>query len=185
MDRGQAARLRGAAEGTPWAQGLVDYDATPFAERAPGCSCEHSTFFAFGTEESYGYLPNDYVRDKDGNAACLMFAELCAWVKGRGLTVPEYLDELYVRHGFFLEGAINIYYEGASGSAKIRRILDTYRTLAPPGVRRCGGRRIPGLRPGAHPRRRRRARSRSRTSTSSRWRTATASRRAAAAPSRR
>ena len=35
------------------------------------------------------------VRDKDGNSACLMFAEVCAWVKSRGLTVPEYLDEIY------------------------------------------------------------------------------------------
>jgi phosphoglucomutase len=71
------------------------------------------------------------VRDKDGNAACLMFTELCTWVKSRGLTVPEYLDELYVRHGFFLEGVINVYYEGATGAAKIRRILDTYRTDPP------------------------------------------------------
>jgi phosphoglucomutase len=108
----------------------LDYDATPFATRAR-LHLEHGTFFAFGTEESYGYLPNDYVRDKDANAACLMFAELSAWVKGRGLTVPDYLDELYVKHGYFLEGVINIYYEGASGAAKIRRILDTYRSAPP------------------------------------------------------
>jgi phosphoglucomutase len=92
---------------------------------------QHSTFYAFGTEESYGYLPNDFVRDKDGNAACLMFAELCAWVKSRGLTVPEYLDEIFVRCGFYLEGVINLYYEGASGNAKIKRILDTYRESPP------------------------------------------------------
>ena len=107
-----------------------DYDGTPFAERAR-LLMAHSTFYAFGCEESYGYLPNDYVRDKDGNAACLMFAELCAWVKSRGLTVPEYLDELYLKYGFYLEGVINLYYEGASGHAKIRRILDTYRTDPP------------------------------------------------------
>ena len=107
-----------------------DYDKTPFAERAR-LLLKHSTFFVFGTEESYGYLPNDYVRDKDGNAACLMFAELCAWVAGRGLTVPEYLDQIYLKYGFYLEDTINIYYEGASGSAKIRRILDTYRTSRP------------------------------------------------------
>ena len=70
-----------------------DYDKTPFAERA-SLLLRHSTFFVFGTEESYGYLPNDFVRDKDGNAACLMFSELCAWVAGQGLTVPEYLDHL-------------------------------------------------------------------------------------------
>src|SRR5688572_3062582 len=60
-----------------------------------------------------------------------MFAELCAWVKGRGMTVPEYLDEVFLRYGFYLEGVINIYYEGASGSAKIKRILETYRANPP------------------------------------------------------
>jgi phosphoglucomutase len=60
-----------------------------------------------------------------------MFAELCAWVKSRGLTVPGYLDEIYLRYGFFLEGVINIYYEGASGAAKIKRILETYRAKPP------------------------------------------------------
>jgi phosphoglucomutase len=60
-----------------------------------------------------------------------MFAELCAWVKGRGLTVPEYLDEIFLRYGFYLEGVINIYYEGASGNAKIKRILETYRSNPP------------------------------------------------------
>jgi phosphoglucomutase len=108
----------------------VDYDALPLATRAR-LQGERGTFYVFGTEESYGYLPNDFVRDKDGNAACLMFAELCAWVKDRRLTVPEYLDELYVRYGYFLEGVINIYYEGATGAAKIRRILETYRTDPP------------------------------------------------------
>ena len=60
-----------------------------------------------------------------------MFAEVCAWVKSRGLTVPEYLDELYLKFGFFHEGVINIYFEGASGAAKIKRILDTYRSRPP------------------------------------------------------
>jgi phosphoglucomutase len=107
-----------------------DYEATPFAERAKLLQ-QHSTFYIFGTEESYGYLPNDYLRDKDGNSACLMFAELCAWVKGRGLTMPEYLDEVFLRYGFYLEGVINIYYEGASGNAKIKRILESYRSNPP------------------------------------------------------
>lgn len=126
-----AAKMRGYEEKLRATMGPgFDYDATPFEQRVKLLQ-QHSTFYAFGCEESYGYLPNDYVRDKDGNAACLMFAEVCAWVKSRGLTVPEYLDELFLRHGFFLEGTINIYYEGASGSAKIKRILDTYRSNPP------------------------------------------------------
>lgn len=107
-----------------------NYDQTPFETRAKLLQ-QHSTFYAFGSEESYGYLPNDLVRDKDGNAACLMFAELAAWVKARGLTVPEYLDEVYLRYGFYLEGVINLYYEGASGSEKIKRILESYRSSPP------------------------------------------------------
>ncbi len=126
-----AAKMRGYEEKLCRAMGPgFDYDATPFAERAKLLQ-QYSTFYAFGTEESYGYLPNDYLRDKDGNAACLMFAELCAWVKGRGLTVPEYLDEVFLRYGFYLEGVINLYYEGASGNAKIKRILETYRSSPP------------------------------------------------------
>jgi len=111
----------------------LDYDALPLATRAR-LHGRCSTFFAFGTEESYGFLPNDFVRDKDGNAACLMFAELCAWVRSRDLTVPEYLDELYVRYGYFTEGQINLYYEGATGAEKIRRILESYRAHPPQAV---------------------------------------------------
>ncbi|HVS53168.1 MAG TPA: phospho-sugar mutase [Opitutaceae bacterium] len=126
-----AAKMRGYEEKLRAAMGPgFDYDATPFEERAKLLQ-QHSTFYAFGTEESYGYLPNDLLRDKDGNSACLMFAELCAWVKSRGLTVPEYLDEIFLRCGFYLEGVINIYYEGATGSAKIKKILETYRANPP------------------------------------------------------
>ncbi len=126
-----AAKMRGYENQLCAAMGPgFDYEATPFEERAR-LLLKHSTFYVFGTEESYGYLPNDYLRDKDGNSACLMFAELCAWVKGRGLTVPEYLDEIFLRYGFYLEGVINIYYEGASGNAKIKRILETYRSNPP------------------------------------------------------
>ncbi len=126
-----AAKMRGYEDQLVKAMGPgFDYEATPFEQRAK-LLLQHSTFYVFGTEESYGYLPNDYLRDKDGNSACLMFAEVCAWVKSRGLTVPEYLDEIFLRYGFYLEGVINIYYEGASGNAKIKRILESYRSNPP------------------------------------------------------
>jgi len=126
-----AAKMRGYEEKLTASMGHgFNYDKTPFRERAKLLQ-QHSCFYLFGTEESYGYLPNDSVRDKDGSSACLMFAELCAWVKSRGKTVPEYLDEIYLRYGFYLEGVINIYYEGATGAAKIKRILETYRANPP------------------------------------------------------
>lgn len=126
-----AAKMRGYEEKVRAAMGPdFDYDAAPLAEKAR-LQQLHGSFYVLGNEESYGYLPNDALRDKDGNSACLMFAELCAAVKARGLTVPEYLDEIYLKCGYFLEGVINLYYEGASGNAKIRRILDTYRATPP------------------------------------------------------
>ncbi|HRP05034.1 MAG TPA: phospho-sugar mutase, partial [Opitutaceae bacterium] len=57
--------------------------------------------------------------------------ELAASARERGLTIPECLDELYLKNGFFLEGVVNLYYEGATGAAKIKRILETYRNSPP------------------------------------------------------
>lgn len=129
-----AAKMRGYEEKLAAAmleEGIgLDYDATPFESRAKLLQ-KHSTFYAYGCEESYGYLPNDYVRDKDGNAACLMFAELCAAAKVAGETVLDRLDALYRKHGYFMEGTINLYYEGATGAEKIKRILSTYRSASP------------------------------------------------------
>lgn len=126
-----AAKMRGYEEQVRAAMGPdFDYEGTTPEQRAK-LTQKHATFYAFGTEESYGYLPNDYLRDKDANSACLMFAELCAAVKVRGITVSEYLDEIYLKYGFYLEGVINLYYDGASGNAKIKRILETYRENPP------------------------------------------------------
>jgi phosphoglucomutase len=130
-----AAKMRGYEEALKAAvlatEGIaLDYDATPFESRAR-LLLRHSSFYVFGSEESYGYLPNDLVRDKDGNAACLMFCELAAAAKERGVTVTDELDRLYLENGFHLEGVVNLYYEGASGAAKIKRILETYRSAPP------------------------------------------------------
>lgn len=112
-------------------QGIaLDYNATPLAARI-GLLQRYSTFYVFGGEESYGYMASDRVRDKDANAAVLMFAEMAAWLKARGKTVLDYLDEVYLKYGYYLEDLINIYYEGASGSAKIARILESYRANPP------------------------------------------------------
>ena len=59
-------------------QTQAGYDALPFAQRR-ALQLEKGTFFIFGGEESYGYSGGDYVRDKDANAAVLMFAEVAAW----------------------------------------------------------------------------------------------------------
>ncbi len=108
----------------------VDYDKLSQSERSKLLQ-EHSSFYVFGGEESYGYLPNDAVRDKDGNAACVIFCELVASLKTQGKTVLEYLDAMYLKYGYYLEGLGQIVYEGAVGAARIARILKTYRENPP------------------------------------------------------
>ncbi len=108
----------------------VDYDACDVWTRAD-LLLDYSTYFVFGGEESYGYLATDRVRDKDANAAVVMFCELAAYLKANEMTFPEYLDALYLQHGYYEEKTINIYYEGAAGSQKIKNILDSYRSSSP------------------------------------------------------
>ena len=108
----------------------VDYDACDIWTRAD-LLLDYSTYFVFGGEESYGYLASDKVRDKDANAAVVMFCEVAAYLKAQEMTFPEFLDSLYLQHGYYEEKTINIYYEGAAGSQKIKNILESYRCDAP------------------------------------------------------
>lgn len=112
--------------------GVSDYDALSLKERAELLQA-HSTFYVFGGEESYGYLPNDTVRDKDANAACALFCEIAASLKAKGSSMLDYLDAIYLKNGYFLEGLGQLVYEGAAGAAKIARILETYRSTPPTG----------------------------------------------------
>ena len=108
----------------------VDYDACDIWTKAD-LMLDYSTYFVFGGEESYGYLASDKLRDKDANAAVVMFCELAAYLKGQEMTFPEYLDSLYLQLGYYEEKTINIYFEGAAGSQKIKNILESYRSDPP------------------------------------------------------
>ncbi|MDR2200541.1 MAG: phospho-sugar mutase [Puniceicoccales bacterium] len=103
----------------------IDYVNTPAATRRK-LLLEHSTFFAFGGEESYGYLGSDNVRDKDANAATLMICEMFAFLKKSGKTLIDFRNEIYAQYGYYDETQLNIYYEGASGAEKIGNILQSY-----------------------------------------------------------
>jgi phosphoglucomutase len=92
---------------------------------------EHSSFFVFGGEESYGYSGADFVRDKDANAATLMFAEVCAYAKSLNRTVDELLDDIYCEYGYYLEKGNSLVFEGAAGSEKIRRLAESYKASPP------------------------------------------------------
>jgi phosphoglucomutase len=88
-------------------------------------------FFIFGGEESYGYLCTDWIRDKDGNGAVVMFAELAAYAASRGLTVPDLLDEVSCGFGVFVEHTESPEFPGADGAAKIKRLVESYSAHPP------------------------------------------------------
>jgi phosphoglucomutase len=92
---------------------------------------EQSSFYVFGGEESYGYSGADFVRDKDGNGAAVMFAEVAAYAKSRGLTLPGLLDEIYAEFGFYIEQGQSLTMEGAEGAAQIQRLVGSYATSPP------------------------------------------------------
>ena len=91
----------------------------------------HSSFYVFGGEESYGYSGADFVRDKDGNGAVVMFAEVAAYAKSRGLTLPALLDEIYAEYGYYLEKNGSLTLEGASGAAQIQELIASYGAKPP------------------------------------------------------
>jgi phosphoglucomutase len=88
----------------------------------------HSLFYVFGGEESYGYSGADFVRDKDGNGAAIMFCEVAAYAKSRRQTVDELLDEIFATFGYFAEKNGSLVFEGAEGAAKIARLAESYGT---------------------------------------------------------
>lgn len=92
---------------------------------------EKSEYYVAGGEESYGYSAADFVRDKDGNAAVIVFAEVAAYAKSRGLTLPEYLDEVFAEYGVYLEKNGSLFFEGAEGAAKIARLAASYAEQPP------------------------------------------------------
>ncbi len=95
---------------------------------------EHSTFFVFGGEESYGYLGSDFLRDKDANGAAVMFGELAAHAKSKGQTLPELLDEVYADYGYYIEKLHSVVLEGAEGATQIRSLAESYSTNPPTEV---------------------------------------------------
>jgi phosphoglucomutase len=85
-----------------------------------------------GGEESFGYLAGDYVRDKDGVSACSLAAEAAAWCRDtKGVTLYEWLQDLYVKFGFYREGLVNVVREGKDGAEQIQNMMVEYRANPP------------------------------------------------------
>ena len=88
-----------------------------------------------GGEESFGYLAGDYVRDKDGVSACSLAAEAAAWCRDtKGMTLYEWLQDLYVKFGFYREGLVNVVRKGKDGAEQIQNMMVEYRNNPPKGI---------------------------------------------------
>ena len=85
-----------------------------------------------GGEESFGYLAGDYVRDKDAVSACSLAAEAAAWVRDTmGISLYEWLKQLYVKYGFYQEGLVSVVRTGKEGAELIQRMMVDYRANPP------------------------------------------------------
>jgi phosphoglucomutase len=87
--------------------------------------------FIGGGEESYGFLPGDYVRDKDAVGSCSLVAEAAAWAKSRGKTLFELLIDIYAEYGLYKEKLINIVRKGKEGADEIKAMMTGYRNNPP------------------------------------------------------
>ena len=84
-----------------------------------------------GGEESYGFMGQDIVRDKDAVSACSLLAEICAWAKDQGKTLFDVLMDIYLEYGFSLNHTINVVKPGKSGADEIKAMMENFRTNAP------------------------------------------------------
>lgn len=125
-----AAKLRKYEDAIPADKKGADYrDLDEDATRR--LRLEYSRFFLFGGEESYGYLGCDFVRDKDANGATVMFAEVAAYAKASGTTLPDLLDRIYAEFGVHEERGKAMVMEGADGAAKIQALAKSYSERPP------------------------------------------------------
>jgi phosphoglucomutase len=87
--------------------------------------------YVIGGEESYGYLPEDFVRDKDAVSSCCMIAEAATWAKNQGKTLYELLMDIYLKYGFYKEHLVSITKKGISGNEEINSMMQTFREQTP------------------------------------------------------
>lgn len=88
------------------------------------------TFIAAG-EESYGYMVGDFVRDKDAVSACAFFAAMAASAQQEGKSLYDWLIDMYVEHGFYKEGLINLVKKGQQGEQEIKAMMEKFRNNPP------------------------------------------------------
>ena len=84
-----------------------------------------------GGEESYGFLAEDFVRDKDAVSACSLLAEICAWAKDQGKTLYDVLMDIYLEYGLAVNKTINVVKPGKTGADEIKAMMENFRTNRP------------------------------------------------------
>ena len=84
-----------------------------------------------GGEESYGFLAEDFVRDKDAVSACALLAEICAYAKDHGKTLYDILMDIYMEYGYSHEFTINVERPGKSGADEIQQMMKNFRSTPP------------------------------------------------------
>jgi len=92
-----------------------------------------------GGEESYGFLAEDFVRDKDAVSACALLAEICAYAKDHGKTLYDILMDIYMEYGYSHEFTVNVERPGKSGADEIQQMMKNFRSNPP---KELGGRVI-------------------------------------------
>ncbi len=90
-------------------------------------------FIAAG-EESYGYMVGDFVRDKDAVSACAFFGAMAACAQDEGKSLHDWLIDMYVEHGFYKEGLINLVKKGQQGEQEIKAMMERFRTNPPVAI---------------------------------------------------
>lgn len=84
-----------------------------------------------GGEESFGFLAEDFVRDKDSVSACCLIAEIAAWAKDNGKSLYQLLLDIYLEYGFSKEYTVNVVKPGKSGAEEIKAMMDNFRSNPP------------------------------------------------------
>ncbi len=87
--------------------------------------------FIGGGEESYGYLIGDKVRDKDAIASCAMIAELTAYARHNGISLFDFLADMYKQYGFYYEGLVSVTKKGKTGAEEIQQMMADFRANPP------------------------------------------------------
>lgn len=104
--------------------------------------------FAFGFEESYGYLAGTAVRDKDAVVASMLICEMARWYRAKGMDLVDAMEALYMRYGYYRNGLISVSYPGADGAAKMADITARLRADPPSEVAGLAVEHVVDYRPG-------------------------------------